>query len=568
MCGIIAIISKSENVPQHILDDILPLIKRRGPDATGTKSTIIGNGFYLHMISTVLHLQGNVATQQPYVTANGDFLQWNGDVFGGLEVKDGFCDTVILANCLSECANDAEICKVFSLLHGPYAFVFFQNSTKRLYFGRDYFGRHSLLYQEGDDDFILASVAKHSTNINSNVSWKEIQADGIYVIDTQLQKCYREIKCHFWKSITNPHCLKVDVMKQYDTGYTNKIMDSNGSAKNDHIAIDLNIETFNSSFEKVVKSQIVDKMSDLDALVAICESQNVWPLVDLFTNVLKKSVQRRVSNLPKYSNSHSSISILFSGGIDCSVLALLANEYVPISEPINLLNVAFETLKNKNFDVPDRSTGRMSYEELSKLCPNRVWNFVEINIELDELRETRIKRIADLTYPLTTVLDDSIGCALWFAAYGGTIHPECKPKVVLCGMGADEQLGGYSRHRSAFENRGWEGLGNEIMMELERISSRNLGRDNRIIADHGTEARFPYLDENVISFLNKIPLSSKTNLNYKRGLGEKLLLRATAYNLGLRNVAVFPKRAIQFGSRIAKAECNKEKASDICSRLL
>ena len=48
----------------------------------------------------------------------------------------------------------------------------------------------------------------------------------------------------------------------------------------------------------------------------------------------------------------------------------------------------------------------------------------------------------------------------------------------------------------------------------------------------------------------------------ERGLGEKALLRAVAYRLGLKKTSMHVKRAIQFGSRIAKLENRKEKASD------
>ena len=106
-----------------------------------------------------------------------------------------------------------------------------------------------------------------------------------------------------------------------------------------------------------------------------------------------------ISRNPKVCH-HSKIGILFSGGLDSTILAALADEFVPHDEPIDLLNVAFErekkgdlnkkqSRKMKHLDlsqdeedkylVPDRITGKRASDELKKLYPNRQWNFVQVN---------------------------------------------------------------------------------------------------------------------------------------------------------------------------------------------
>ena len=67
--------------------------------------------------------------------------------------------------------------------------------------------------------------------------------------------------------------------------------------------------------------------------------------------------------------------------------------------------------------------------------------------------------------------------------------------MVLAGHGADELFGGYSRHISKYREAGWKGLREELSMDVARLWLRNFGRDDRCIADHGREARHPFVAE-------------------------------------------------------------------------
>ena len=126
-------------------------------------------------------------------------------------------------------------------------------------------------------------------------------------------------------------------------------------------------------------------------------------------------------------------------------------------------------------------------------------------------------------------------------------------RVLFSGLGADEQLGGYGRHRTAFRKHGWDGLQKELDMDVQRLWRRNLGRDDRCVSAHGKELRLPFLDEGVVALLRRLPLDAKCDHRLPAGVGDKLVLRIAAEILGLPHAAGRTKRAIQFGSRISKS---------------
>jgi hypothetical protein len=63
--------------------------------------------------------------------------------------------------------------------------------------------------------------------------------------------------------------------------------------------------------------------------------------------------------------------------------------------------------------------------------------------------------------------------------------------------------------------------------------------------------RHPYLHEAVVDYLSRLAACVKTHPPAGRDVGDKALLRQLAWTLGLHDAARRPKRAVQFGSRIA-----------------
>lgn len=306
--------------------------------------------------------------------------------------------------------------------------------------------------------------------------------------------------------------------------------------------------------------------------------------------LLRKSLSLRVRDIPappslrnEASNDQqqTKVAVLFSGGLDCTILARLSHELLPLSEPIDLLNVAFENPRIHKHTVngdttsayelcPDRITGRTSYAELQRVCPDRQWRFVAIDIPYSET-QTHREEVISLMHPHNTEMDLSIANALYFAARGqGCIShpPNNKPmpytttsRVLLSGLGADELFAGYTRHATAFKRGGFDALLDELELDVSRLGKRNLGRDDRAMSHWGKEVRFPYLDEEVVGWALQAPVGDKCGFGEidgktvdemgsggNDGLGlepEKMVLRCLALGLGMGGVAKEKKRAVR-----------------------
>ncbi|KAF9270438.1 hypothetical protein L218DRAFT_848553 [Marasmius fiardii PR-910] len=524
----------------------------------------------MEFFASELRLRGELPIVQPH-ERDGDFLCWNGEAHHSFiqissEENDGTC----IFEALRAAYSPEQVRDVVASIEGPYAFVFYSKTTQKLYFARDPLGRRSLLAHVPSAPQPWLLLASVSAGGDPAYDFEEVSTNHIHVLDIQ--------QLATTGMLSFKDCLTSLPRQSSSTKYPYA-------------------EPANVNPTLPPADHPVPQILSLDMI----PEWLVMPVNRLIDH-LDRSVNLRVRDIPRIRPSKDArVAVLFSGGIDSTIIALLAHRqgHIPLDEPIDLLNVAFEnprkiklkvegnigglskreqkkrTLQNDidsksegtSYMVPDRVTGLQELEELRRLCPGRRWNFVEINVPYEESQAARTT-IEALMLPSRTVMDLSLAQALYFASKGvGCIREHSgtdlvvytsTARVLLSGLGSDELLGGYGRHRTAFTHAGgWETVIQELQLEIERISTRNLGRDDRVISSHGKETRHPFLDLNVVSFLAQLPVHMKLDPRLQVGMGDKMLLRLASHKLGLVEASSRKKKAMQFGSQSARMDGEK-----------
>ncbi|KAJ5942351.1 hypothetical protein N7516_002519 [Penicillium verrucosum] len=586
MCGIFFSLSSSEPTPST--QETCTSLQKRGPDSykthTAQKDIHAQDGvspplsYYLTFTSTVLALRGDHVYTQPLVDPRTQsVLCWNGEAWkiAGERVQGN--DTERVFNLFLQAVGSDQkdsverMAEAIASLSGPFAFVFYDAVNSRLFYSRDCLGRRSLL--EGFDENGNLKICSICDSASMDC-FKEVGTKGVCTIDL----------AHYQDPSLSPRELCQTRTLPWSSA---------ASPSTDHIR--KSIPPMNTT----LPTEQPPALTTDSAFVKELESN------------LRQSLELRIQNVPEppgyIAGETAKTAVLFSGGLDCTLLARLSHDILPLNEPIDLLNVAFENPRvaaaakaNQQKspssppplsiyeNCPDRITGRSAHTELQATCPGRTWRFIAIDIPYTETLTHR-DQVKRLMRPHNTEMDISIACALYFASRGqGTAQtnpsaqlptPGTPPsplytttsRVLLSGLGADELFAGYGRHGVAFNRGGFKDLIAEIDLDVSRLGSRNLGRDDRVLSHWGRETRFPFLDEEFVAWVLQAPVWEKCGFGLPQidttaGIdSEKLALRLVALRLGLVKVSREKKRAIQFGARTAKMETGRSRGTDALS---
>jgi asparagine synthase (glutamine-hydrolysing) len=236
-------------------------------------------------------------------------------------------------------------------------------------------------------------------------------------------------------------------------------------------------------------------------------------------HVLREAVKKRIPN-------DGRVGVLFSGGVDSSLVAMIADQAG-----------ADVTLYVAALDDPEKNIPHdlVAAREAAKFLDLPL---VEVRATLDEVQEvlpTICRLIED-----SNVIKVGVALPFYFACKKAK---EDQQRVLLSGLGAEEVFAGYNRHKQTGD------INKECVRGLRKMFERDLYRDDVISMSQTLELRLPLLDYELISLGLQIPGEQKIIDSLT-----KVPLRSAAVSLGLdESIAFRKKRAAQYGSQFDAA---------------
>ncbi len=242
---------------------------------------------------------------------------------------------------------------------------------------------------------------------------------------------------------------------------------------------------------------------------------------------------KEIITLSRIKESNS-IGILYSGGLDSSIIAKMLLSVFP-SELIKAVAVGIPNsydLKNAEFGAQILGIQLVKYPITEVIVIDTLEILKELNI---------IKNLSDL----------SIAIPLFLGMQ--SLVTEFSVKTVFLGQGADELFGGYLKYVKLYKENELEVLNKIMKDDLIKLTKHQILMENNIAKYFDLTLVYPYLDPQIINFAQSQPISSHIKRLNQGQLIRKNLLRKFATSLGLPEPLVQqPKKAMQYGSGTVK----------------
>ncbi len=231
----------------------------------------------------------------------------------------------------------------------------------------------------------------------------------------------------------------------------------------------------------------------------------------------KKKIRELVEESVKIRIPEEPFGLLFSGGLDSTLIAGIAKE------------------TNHDFVCYTAATSEKAKDLVyAKKVAEKMGLKLKYKIVKQEDVEDYLKKVIPMIED-ASVVKAAVSLPIYVAC---ELAKKDGIKVILAGNGSDEIFCGYERHSHGLD------LVKESYYELLRFFERNGYRDDVLAMNNSLELRLPYLDRKLVEAALKLPDEFKIN-----DAESKHILRRIALEKGIPEEAALRKKtAAQYGS--------------------
>ena len=239
--------------------------------------------------------------------------------------------------------------------------------------------------------------------------------------------------------------------------------------------------------------------------------------------LIEGSIKRRIHGVKE-------VAVAFSGGLDSSIVAYLANK---LGAKVNLIHVSMEN--------------QVETEEAIEAS-----NVLDLPLQVNLFKDSDVENTLPHVVALIEEADPikaSVGLPFYWVAQKAS---EAGLQVMLAGQGADELFGGYQRYVNEYCKDGGEKVRKTMFHDVIHIQESNLERDLKITGYPDVQLRLPFASFEVAEFAMSLPLECK--IEPKADTLRKLVLRKVALNVGMpASLVDKPKKAVQYSTGMNNA---------------